>query len=80
VAQKRLLSTTLVVFAPGYLASFIGAWIALKSAANWKRQPVGHAWVTQGSLLLLVGNVLSFAVAIGTGLLLNPGALAIWAK
>jgi hypothetical protein len=35
---ERCVATTLVLLAPNYLAPFIGGWIALKFAANWKRQ------------------------------------------
>lgn len=35
---ERCIATTLILFAPNYLASFIGAWIALKFAAHWKRR------------------------------------------
>jgi hypothetical protein len=43
---------------------FIGAWVGLKFAANWKRQSGGDA--TRASLLFLIGNVLSFGFALGT--------------
>jgi hypothetical protein len=77
---ERLVATTLVWFAPTYLASFIGGWTALKFAANWKRQSSDDDWVSTGSLLFLIGSVLSFAVAIGSGLYLNPEALTVWAE
>lgn len=76
---ERFVATTLVVFAPTYLASFIGGWTALKFAANWKRQ-ANDDWVSTGSLLFLIGSVLSFAVAIGSGLYLNPDALTVWTE
>lgn len=37
---ERAVATTLVIVAPKYLSSFIGAWVALKLAANWNRQPI----------------------------------------
>jgi hypothetical protein len=33
-----------------------------------------------GRFLALIGNVLSFAIAIVGGIFLNPAALEIWAK
>jgi hypothetical protein len=36
--------------------------------------------VEKGRFLALIGNVLSFAIAIGVGLALNPAAREIWAK
>ena len=57
---------------PDYLAGFIGGWVALKFAANWKRQGLdADDNVTRGSLLALVGSVISFAVAIGDGWWIN---------
>jgi hypothetical protein len=78
---ERAIATTLVWFAPGYVAPFIGAWIALKIAANWGRLKGDSREVRLGHLIALIGNAWSFAVAIVAGvLLLNPGALAVWAK
>jgi hypothetical protein len=48
---------------------FIGAWVGLKFAANWKRQTGRDA--AEGSMIFLIGNVLSFGFAIG---------LAAWAR
>ena len=87
---ERCVAVTLIWSAPGYLASFIGAWIALKFAAHWKRQEIESGlsgddrqralqYVTNGSLLFLIGSAISFAVAVACGLLLNPGALETWA-
>jgi hypothetical protein len=86
---ERAVALTLVLFAPPYLASFIGG---LKFAANWKRRdPYKESTlaeeiqgtvvdqVAQGSMLFLIGNVLSFAIAIAVGVALNPKALDVWA-
>jgi len=54
---ERAVATTLVAFAPSYLATFIGGWVALKFAANWKRQSDNDPASAQGSLLFLIGNV-----------------------
>jgi hypothetical protein len=77
---ERAVATTLVVFAPSYLAGFIGGWVALKFAANWKRQPDRGTETALGGLLFLVGNVISFSIAVTAGLPLNPAALDVWAK
>jgi hypothetical protein len=66
---ERAVATTLVLFAHSYLPAFIGGWIALKFAANWKRRNVGAG---QASLVFLVGSVISFAVAIGAALYMRP--------
>jgi hypothetical protein len=72
---ERAVALTLVIWAPRYLARFIGGWILLKFAIGWQRTPLNPK-VALGSLLALIGNVLSFAAAIAGGLYLNPGALA----
>jgi hypothetical protein len=60
---------------PDQLPWFIGAWVGLKFAANWKRQTSDPRRrrskdepdeVFQGSLLSLIGNVLSFSFALAT--------------
>lgn len=76
---ERIVATTLVLLAPGYLAVFIGGWIALKFAANWKRRE-NEPGANEASLIFLVGNVWSFAVAIAVGVVMNPGVLDFFAK
>ena len=78
---EQFIATTLVWFAPGYVAPFIGAWIALKIAANWGRLKGDSREVRLGHLIALIGNAWSFAIAIAVGvLLLNPSALSVWGK
>ena len=86
--MERAIAITLVIWAPSYLSSFIGAWIAFKFAANWQRIPLqvnektnadGLKVVTEGSLLFLIGSAISFTIAILAGVFLNPHALEIWA-
>ena len=80
---ERVVALTLVLWAPPYLPSFIGGWVLLKFAIGWQREEYGgedKRDVEKGRFLALIGNVLSFAIAIGVGLLLNPAALEIWAK
>jgi hypothetical protein len=69
----------LVLWAPPYLPPFIDGWVLLKFAIGWQRQKYGDE-VATGSFLALIGNVLSFAIAIGVGVVLNPAALDIWVK
>jgi hypothetical protein len=78
-AVERAVALTLVLLAPAYLPSFIGGWVLLKFAIGWQRQRNGDE-VARGSFLALIGNVLSFAIAIWVGVLLNPKALEIWAQ
>jgi hypothetical protein len=78
-AVERAVALTLVLWAPPYLPSFIGGWVLLKFAIGWQREKHDDE-VAKGSFLALIGNVLSFAIAIGVGVLLNPEALEIWAN
>jgi hypothetical protein len=68
-ATERLVATTLIIFAPAYLAPFIGGWVALKYAANWQKKEETNA--REHSLFAMIGTVLSFAIAIGAGLFIN---------
>jgi hypothetical protein len=77
-ATERFVALTLVICAPPYLPAFIGGWVALKFALGWQREARGDE-VQRGSLLAMIGNVLSFAIAVGVGLALNPKALEVWA-
>jgi hypothetical protein len=71
---ERAVALTLVVWAPRYLAAFIAGWVLLKFAIGWQRTPLNPK-VALGSLLALIGNVISFAIAIAGGLYLNDEAL-----
>jgi hypothetical protein len=77
-STERLITVALVLLAPSYLPSFIGGWVALKVALGWKaslsnKDPtVDPVKVQQGGMLALIGNVLSFAIAIGVGWVLCP--------
>ena len=71
---ERAVALTLVISAPRYLAAFIGGWVLLKFAISWQRTPLTDR-VARGSQLALIGNVVSFAVAIAGGLYLNPNAM-----
>jgi hypothetical protein len=82
-AVERAVALTLVLWAPPYLPSFIGGWVLLKFAIGWQREGYGgndKDEVAKGRFLALIGNVLSFAIAIGVGVFLNRAALEIWAK
>jgi hypothetical protein len=78
-AVERAVALTLVLLAPPYLPPFIGGWILLKFAIGWQREKHDDE-VAKGSFLALIGNVLSFAIAIGVGVFLNPTALETWVK
>ena len=77
-AIERAVALTLVLLAPSYLPTFIGAWIALKMALGWQRDHYSDS-VRLKSLLGLIGSVISFAIAIVVGYALNPDALDVWA-
>ena len=77
-ATERAVATTLVIFAPPYLPAFIGGWIALKFAVGWQRYKKEKP-ETGGAMVALIGNVVSFTVAIAVGLIINPSALTTWA-
>jgi len=68
-ATERFMATTLVVIKPSYLLPFVGAWIALKYAANWL--PSGTPFAREDSLLALIGTTWSIAIAIAVGWLIN---------
>jgi hypothetical protein len=67
---ERAVALTLFLLAPRYLAPFIGGWVLLKFAIGWRRTPINYK-VALGSQLALIGNVLSFAIAIVGGWYLN---------
>ncbi len=73
---ERAVVTTLVIFTPAYVPAFIGGWVVLKIAAGWGRRQGNDA--EKGHFLALVGSVISFAIAIGVGLWLDPSALSVW--
>ena len=64
--------------APPYVPTFIGGWVVLKFALGWRRARHSEQ-VETGSFLALIANVISFAIAVGVGLALNPKALEFWA-
>ena len=72
---ERAVALTLAIWAPRYLVTFIGGWVLLKFAVGWQRTLLNYK-VALGSLLALIGNVLSFATAIAGGLYLNQKAIA----
>jgi hypothetical protein len=75
-STERLVAAALVAIGSPHLSAFIGAWIALKLAANWQRIKSDKDEVRKGHLIALIGSVLSFTIAILVGLYINPGALA----
>lgn len=77
---ERLVATMMFVWGIASLPAFIGAWIAFKLAANWQRIKSQSDEVRKGTLIALVGNVLSFSLAIGVGYFLNPHAIAHFTK
>jgi hypothetical protein len=72
-SAERIVATTLILFQPRYLAPFIGGWVALKFAANWRPPVDKDEPISQVSL---VGSVVSFAVAIGATIWMRPDVIA----
>jgi hypothetical protein len=86
---ERIIALILFLYRPDQLPWFIGAWVGLKFAANWKRYPAPMATsasrlrpdprsaekrvqdAAEGSLLFLIGNAISFGIAIGAAVLLQ---------
>src|SRR5262252_3414173 len=71
---ERGVALTLAIWAPRYLVTFIGGWVLLKFAIGWQRTQLNNR-VARGSQTALVGNVVSFAIAIAGGLYLNRPAI-----
>jgi hypothetical protein len=74
-STERLTTTALVIWSPKNLPAFIGAWVALKFASNWKRQNLSDPRVFNSSLIFLIGSVISIDAAIVVGLRINHSAL-----
>jgi hypothetical protein len=78
---ERAVALTLLIWAPRYLAAFIGGWVLLKFAVGWQRAAYDEkGMVGIGSQLALIGNVVSFAIAIAGGLYLNPSAMTYFSS
>jgi hypothetical protein len=61
---ERAVVWALCAWEPERVSWFIGAWVGLKFAANWKRQ--SRTIAAQGGLVFLIGNALSFSFALAT--------------
>ena len=79
-STERIVATTMFVPGVSYLPAFIGAWVVLKLAANWQRIKSESDGVRKGTLIALIGNVFSFALAIAVGFWLNPTAITHFIK
>lgn len=84
---ERAIATTLIFYAPNYLAAFVGGWIALKFALTWQRRKGGEGegkekedQIIRRSFIALTGNVVSFAFAILVGVIFHPQALVVWSS
>ena len=79
---ERIICTALVIWAPHLVVVFVGPWIALKFALNWKRQEGKNAEqkdrIARKGLSALVGNAVSFAIAILAGLFARLPPLEAW--
>lgn len=61
---ERLVTMVLFARDPNHLAWFIGAWVALKFALNYRRREMKTESDFTEAMLALVGNVLSFGFAL----------------
>jgi hypothetical protein len=60
---ERLVAMVLFARDPEHVAWFIGAWVGLKFALNYKRRSMKTETDYKEAMLALVGNVLSFGFA-----------------
>jgi hypothetical protein len=78
---ERAICTTLVIWTPSLVPGFVGGWITLKFAANWKMRHEGDPEMdARNRLASLVGMVISFTVAIACGLFAHPSSLKAWSN
>jgi hypothetical protein len=78
---ERFIATTLLIWAPNLLAPFVGAWIALKLAANWASVKERSATVRRNHMVAILGSTISFSCIIVAVLIFTPeiivGALKV---
>ena len=72
---ERIIATTLFIWTPKQLPIFIGGWVAAEFAAGWGRRKGEDA--SDGHFISLVGNAVSFAIAIAAGFWAHPASLQI---
>jgi hypothetical protein len=77
---ERTAAITLAFCAPNQLATFIGGWTVLKFAAGWQREPNDKSGVKSGSLVALIGSVLSFGFAMLSVWLVYPEIISVIGK
>jgi hypothetical protein len=83
---ERTITIALIVIAPRSVPYFIGGWMALKFAANWKvRTPDRKGELAQDNLArrrltFLVGSAISFGFGLLGGVIICPHAIAIWGQ
>jgi hypothetical protein len=73
-ATERSVAIALTLWAPAQLPLFIGAWVAAKLAANWQKIKENTPTVRNGHMLALVGNAISFGIAIGAAVVIKPAS------
>jgi hypothetical protein len=73
---ERAVTTALVLWAPGYVAPFVGGWTVVKFAAGWGRITSERPSVRVGHVMALVGTTWSFAIAISVALWFHPDSVA----
>jgi hypothetical protein len=71
---ERAIATTLFIWSPKQLPLFLGGWVAAKLAAGWARRRGQEA--ENGHFIALVGNAVSFAIAIAAGFWVHPASLS----
>jgi hypothetical protein len=72
---ERLVTMVLFGLDRDRVVWFIGAWVALKFALNYKRREMKEDADYKQAMLALVGNVLSFGYALVAAYLVTPSKL-----
>jgi hypothetical protein len=73
---ERAIVTALTIWAPSAVAVFVGGWVLLKFAGGWGRIKEQDVHTRSVYMIGLLGNVVSFSVAIAVGLVVSPNSLA----
>lgn len=74
---ERSIIALLLIFAPKLTASFIAGWTALKVAGGWGLLKDPTTRNRAVFFIGLLGNCVSFGIAIGVGIALNSNAISI---
>jgi len=65
---ERAIVTTLIIYQVSGTGSFIGAWIAIKSAGGWQRWSLGTRYARSVFFVGLLGSAMSMLIALISGI------------